>query len=61
MNAFLRIGMFIKRRPVKPDKSMLIRRKMGWYPVQYDPDPAVVRRLDEIRKSSGVPNRAVGA
>ena len=64
MNAFLRIGMFIKRRPVKKPEPVGVLCEMRRYPVQYNAYAAAVacvnKRLQPVRVAAITMINSVG-
>ncbi len=54
MLASLRVGVLIERRAVEAAQGELVGREVGRHPVDDDPDPRVVQRLDHGGEVVGV-------
>ena len=55
------VGMLVQRSPVELRQSVRIVGKMPRHPVQNDREAGAMAGIDQGRKSSGGPNRLVGA
>ena len=53
MEAFAWVGMLIKCCSVEPSKTMRVGREVTWDPVEDDPKPFLVRRIDQVAKLVG--------